>query len=147
MRIETMYSTNVPQRIEAAGAARQGQGQQAQGPRPVGRPAGYDTVSISPEALEMALRTLQAPQPDDEDDFEAQLEELDAEARLAEYLQKKKEAFGDQPNEEAEEIEALLEALQSERAAPGGALLGAGKYSSVSALQAQVERARLEIIT
>ena len=147
MRIETMYYTNLPQRIESTGAARQGQGQQAQGPRPVGRPVGFDTVSISPEALEMALRTLQAPQEDEEEDFGAQLEEFAAEARLAEYLQKKKEAFGDQPNEETDAIEALLVAMQAQRAAQGGGLLGAGKYASVSALQAQVERARLEIIT
>lgn len=145
MRIETMYGANLQQRIEATGSARQGQGQQAQGPRPVGRAVGYDRVSISPEALEMALRTLQVPQKEEAEDFEAQLEELAAEARLAEYLQKKKEAFGDQPNDEAEEIEALLEALQTQRATPGGAL-GAGKYASVSALQAQVERARLEVV-
>ena len=146
MRIATMYGTNLPERIETTGSARQGQGQHAQGPRPVGKAAGYDRVSISPEALEMALRTLQAPQEEEAEDFEAQLEELAAEARLAEYLQKKKEAFGDQPNDQADEIEALLEALQTQRAAPGGALLGAGKYASVSALQAQVERARLEVI-
>lgn len=147
MRIETVYTTDVPQQIAATGTTRQGRGQQAEGPRPVGRPASYDTVSISPEALEMALRTLQAPKEDEEDDFVAQLEEFAAEARLAEYLQKKKEAFGEQPNEEAEEIEALLVALHAERATPGGSLLGAGKYASISALQAQVERARLEIIT
>lgn len=147
MRIETLFSTHLPQRIESTGAARQGQGQQAQGARPTGKPAGYDTVSISPEALEMALRTLQTPQQDDDDDFGAQLEEFAAEARLADYLQKKKEAFGDQPNEEADAIEAYLTAMQAERAARGGALSGAGNYAGVSALQAQMAVARLEIIT